>query len=147
MQTSLHSSLPGRGRSITILVAKNVVYLIHKQRANSKLTHTHGKNSTRLDRTLPSCHVTTLLVPGLHNIHEHFRCYSFKSRLYCVQATHSYDAELFHQALIDRTCNLLFWRQIGPFFVFLGAISDFNTGSRNGALWRKHCIISTYTCK
>ena len=27
MQTSLHSSLPGRGRSITFLVAKNGVYL------------------------------------------------------------------------------------------------------------------------
>ena len=66
MQTSLHSSLPGRGRSITFLVAKNVVYLIHKPRTNSELTHTHSKNSTRLDRTLPSCHVTTLLVPGLH---------------------------------------------------------------------------------
>ena len=42
-----------------------MVYLIHKQRANSELTPTHSKNSTQLDRTLP-CHVTTLLVPGLH---------------------------------------------------------------------------------
>ena len=51
MQTSLHSSLPGRGRSITFLVAKNVVYLIHKQCANSELQHTHGKNSTNSIKT------------------------------------------------------------------------------------------------
>ena len=47
MQASLHSSLQGRGRSFTFLVAKNVVYLTYKQCANSELQHTHGKNSTK----------------------------------------------------------------------------------------------------
>ena len=51
-----------------------VVYLIHKQCANSELPHTHDKNSSNsivhdqepITLRRPSCHVTTLLVPGLH---------------------------------------------------------------------------------